>query len=91
MHQSQVEQSLGSLLPPCARDIQRRLWDTWFPNVSVNSREGGRYDVSANTYYVAGVGGNSGSAGSGGGGSDACFGPVQITFHNADNAVLLYA
>jgi hypothetical protein len=38
-------------------------WDTWLPNVSVNPGEGGRYDVSTNTYYVAGVGGNSGSAG----------------------------
>ncbi|MCU1262262.1 MAG: Cna domain protein, partial [Bryobacterales bacterium] len=38
-------------------------WDTWFPNVSVNPGEGGRYEVSTNTYYVAGVGGNSGSAG----------------------------
>jgi hypothetical protein len=38
-------------------------WDTWLPNVSVNPGEGGRYEVATNTYYVAGVGGNSQSAG----------------------------
>jgi hypothetical protein len=38
-------------------------WDTWLPNVSVNPGEGGRYEVATNTYYVAGIGGNSKSAG----------------------------
>jgi hypothetical protein len=38
-------------------------WDTWLPNISVNAGEGGRYEVATNTYYVAGVGGNSKSAG----------------------------
>src|SRR5262249_30069468 len=38
-------------------------WDTWFPNESVNDGQGGRYELANNTYYVAGVGGNSKSAG----------------------------
>src|SRR5215831_3253956 len=38
-------------------------WDTWFPNESTHAGEGGRYEVANNTYYVAGVGGNSKSAG----------------------------
>jgi hypothetical protein len=45
-------------------------WDTWLPNISVNAGEGGRYQVSNNTYYVAGVGGNSASAG------------IQTQWHN---------
>src|SRR5215472_7312137 len=32
-------------------------WDTWFPDYSLNSGQGGRYDVTNNIVYVAGVGG----------------------------------
>ncbi len=34
-------------------------WDTWFPDYSLNAGQGGRYDVSTNLIYIAGVGGNS--------------------------------
>jgi hypothetical protein len=34
-------------------------WDTWFPDYSLNSGQGGRYDVTNNTVYIPGVGGNS--------------------------------
>lgn len=39
-------------------------WDTWFPDYSLNSGQGGRYDVTTNTVYIPGVGGNSLSANS---------------------------
>jgi hypothetical protein len=32
-------------------------WDTWFPDSSLNSGQGGRYDVTNNTVYIPGVGG----------------------------------
>ncbi|HVW86665.1 MAG TPA: TonB-dependent receptor, partial [Bryobacteraceae bacterium] len=32
-------------------------WDTWFPDHSLNKGEGGRYEVTNNIVYVAGVGG----------------------------------
>jgi Carboxypeptidase regulatory-like domain/TonB dependent receptor len=31
-------------------------WDTWFADTSLNSGQGGRYDVSTNTVYIPGVG-----------------------------------
>jgi hypothetical protein len=36
-------------------------WDTWFPDTSLNSGQGGRYDVTNNTVYIPGVGGVSSS------------------------------
>jgi hypothetical protein len=36
-------------------------WDTWFPDFALNSGQGGRYDVTNNIVYVAGVGGVSAS------------------------------
>ncbi len=38
-------------------------WDTWFPNFSINAGQGSRYDVTNNTIFVAGVGGNGKAAG----------------------------
>ncbi|MDQ6708187.1 MAG: TonB-dependent receptor, partial [Acidobacteriota bacterium] len=38
-------------------------WDTWFPNFSIHSGEGSRYDVTNNSVYIAGIGGNSKSGG----------------------------
>jgi hypothetical protein len=32
-------------------------WDTWFPDFSLNSGQGGRYDVTNNIVYIPGVGG----------------------------------
>src|SRR5581483_5620589 len=32
-------------------------WDTWFPDFSLNSGQGGRYDISTNIVYIPGVGG----------------------------------
>ena len=34
-------------------------WDTWFPDYSLNSGQGGRYDVTNSIVYIPGVGGNS--------------------------------
>lgn len=39
-------------------------WDVWFPDYSLNAGQGGRYDVSTNIIYIAGVGGNSRSGNS---------------------------
>jgi hypothetical protein len=39
-------------------------WDTWFPDYSLNAGQGGRYEVTNNTVYVAGVGGVSKSGNS---------------------------
>lgn len=38
-------------------------WDTWFPNVSINPGQGGRYDVTTNNIVVAGLGSNGKAAG----------------------------
>jgi len=32
-------------------------WDVWFPDFSLNSGQGGRYDVTNNIVYIPGVGG----------------------------------
>ena len=32
-------------------------WDVWFPDFSLNSGQGGRYDVTTNTVFIPGVGG----------------------------------
>jgi hypothetical protein len=32
-------------------------WDVWFPDFSLNSGQGGRYDVTTNTVLIPGVGG----------------------------------
>lgn len=32
-------------------------WDTWFPDYSLHSGQGGRYEVTNNTVYIPGVGG----------------------------------
>ena len=32
-------------------------WDVWFPDFSMNSGQGGRYDVTNNIVYIPGVGG----------------------------------
>ncbi len=32
-------------------------WDVWFPDFSMNSGQGGRYDVTDNIVYIPGVGG----------------------------------
>jgi hypothetical protein len=37
-------------------------WDTWFPDFSLNSGQGGRYDVTNNIVYIPGVGGVSQNA-----------------------------
>jgi hypothetical protein len=37
-------------------------WDTWFPDYSLNSGQGGRYDVTDNLVRIPGVGGISKSA-----------------------------
>lgn len=39
-------------------------WDTWFPDYSLNSGQGGRYDVTNNIVYIPGVGGVSKSGNS---------------------------
>ncbi|HMF78048.1 MAG TPA: TonB-dependent receptor, partial [Bryobacteraceae bacterium] len=39
-------------------------WDTWFPDYSKNSGQGGRYDVTTNTVLIPGVGGISQSGNS---------------------------
>jgi hypothetical protein len=39
-------------------------WDTWFPDFALHSGQGGRYDVTTNTVFVAGVGGVSASGNS---------------------------
>jgi hypothetical protein len=39
-------------------------WDTWFPDFALHSGQGGRYDVTNNIVYVAGVGGVSASGNS---------------------------
>ena len=36
-------------------------WDVWFPDFSLNSGQGGRYDVTTNTVFIPGVGGVSSS------------------------------
>src|SRR6267378_3919741 len=38
-------------------------WDTWFADESLNSGQGGRYDVTTNTVFIPGVGGVSQSGG----------------------------
>jgi len=38
-------------------------WDTWFADSSLNSGQGGRYDVTTNTVFIPGVGGISKSGG----------------------------
>jgi hypothetical protein len=38
-------------------------WDTWFADTSLNSGQGGRYDVTTNTVFIPGVGGVSQSGG----------------------------
>ena len=38
-------------------------WDTWFADTSLNSGQGGRYDVTTNIVYIPGVGGVSQSGG----------------------------
>jgi hypothetical protein len=39
-------------------------WDTWFPDYTLHSGEGGRYDVTTNTVLIPGVGGISTSGNS---------------------------
>lgn len=39
-------------------------WDTWFPDYSLHAGQGGRYEVTNNTVYIPGIGGNSLSANS---------------------------
>jgi Carboxypeptidase regulatory-like domain/TonB dependent receptor-like, beta-barrel len=39
-------------------------WDTWFPDFSLNSGQGGRYDVTNNIVFIPGVGGVSKSGNS---------------------------
>jgi hypothetical protein len=39
-------------------------WDTWFPDYSLNSGQGGRYEVTTNTVLIPGVGGISKSGNS---------------------------
>jgi hypothetical protein len=39
-------------------------WDTWFPDLSLNAGQGGRYDVVTNTVFIPGVGGVSRSGNS---------------------------
>ena len=41
-------------------------WDTWFPDYSLNSGQGGRYDVTDNLVRIPGVGGISKSGNSDG-------------------------
>ena len=36
-------------------------WDVWFPDFSLNSGQGGRYEVATNTVFIPGVGGVSSS------------------------------
>jgi hypothetical protein len=55
-------------------------WDTWFPDYSLNSGQGGRYEVTNNTVYIPGIGGVSQSGNS------------QIQWHNlAPRLAIAYA